>query len=454
MPVTCTHCGKELPRDDARFCSNCGTRVAPSSLNAGSQLMKDKASPDAQKPASLSPSLPPTSPIPPISPVPSVPEQRRKPVLREQIAHQPRPARLTRHFEGENAGPDLIAQPLEDERRELRVRVWDQPDIPTQTEVAIDDLPTQETPANSPTSLPMSPKASPAWSLPVAPPPSDLTMHPMMDASIQEQERRREQMEQQSTAAMPQMANIPAVPSEPRPTPFFGIQGVQNSAPVVPPTPVIHTTTSPHSEDRSISGRPITLGPSSESVSPQFLRQRARRGPTPLVLLAALVFAVIIAAIAWIRIAQPFNVPSVTQPLQSYRDTHLGFALSYPSDWRITHQSSSDLFSDSSQTAQVMVTQLPASNAPGGSTAAYLQKQAAKVGMSGAKTLATISFAGTTWQQVQGNVQINGVNDTETLFATLHHNQLLVLTQIAPQSVYADEESVIFSKMRASLQLL
>jgi hypothetical protein len=97
---------------------------------------------------------------------------------------------------------------------------------------------------------------------------------------------------------------------------------------------------------------------------------------------------------------------------------------------------------------------LPIDTAPGGGVGAYLQKQATKLAMTGVKTVTLVTFAGTKWQQLQGNVQKSGVNDTETLFATTHNNQLYVLTQSAPQSVYADEESLIFSKIRASLQLL
>jgi len=172
------------------------------------------------------------------------------------------------------------------------------------------------------------------------------------------------------------------------------------------------------------------------------------------VLLGVIVLALIIASVAWVTIAQPFNVPSVTQPLQAYRNTQLSVAISYPSDWIITHTASSVLFSDSSQTAQVAITVTAATNAPGGNGASYLQTQATKLGMTGAKTVTTTSFAGTTWQQLQGNVLRSGVNDTETLFATIHNNQLFVLTQVAPQSVYTEEERLIFSKMRTSLQLL
>jgi hypothetical protein len=179
-----------------------------------------------------------------------------------------------------------------------------------------------------------------------------------------------------------------------------------------------------------------------------------KRGLGPLIMLLVLVLVLLVAGVSWIALASPFGVSPVTKPLQSYRDTHLGFALSYPSDWTVIQKSSSTLFSDSTQTAQVTMNALPASNVSGGDIAGYVQKQVAKAGMTGAKTVMPISFAGTTWQQVQGGVQVNGVSETETVFATIHNNQLFLLMQTAPQVVYGDEENIVFSKMRASLQLL
>ena len=474
MPVTCTQCGKELPRDDARFCSNCGAPVVQS-------VVPPTAS--AIPPIPLMPLMPHASQVntPPKAPQSSLqgfPQESRH-VLREQIAHQPRPARLTRDISLENNRPASSPQALESERPELRVRVWDQEHESAQQPFPIDELPTQETPA-SPMFMPSPvPESAPLPSerpLPASPLPLSLPgIQSHMDNPNLEQERRREQIAQQSTSLMSSVSNVPVAPPEPRPTPFLGIQGIQNlqkmqSAqakdvspfPAMPPTPVLNNVPStpatqvqqpPMSYVVPVEQvKPIATGLS--SLSPQLPRQQMRRGPGPLVLLGVVILALIIAGAAWVAIVQPFNVPSVTKPLRDYRDTQLRVALSYPSDWTITHSPSSLLFSDSSQTAQVMITVSGVDNAPGGNVGTYLQKQAAKVNMTGAKTITKVTFAGTTWQQIQGNVQKNGVNEIETLFATVHNNQLYVLTQSAPQSVYADEESLTFSKMRASLQLL
>ena len=461
MPVTCTQCGNELPREDARFCSNCGTPVVPSSAHANPLPAHGNTPPNA-----------------PQRSLPGFPQESRH-VLREQIAHQPRPARLTRDISSDNNGAASSPQALEGERSDLRVHAWNQDNASAQQPLLIDELPTQETPASlafMPSPMPERAPLPTERSVSATPPPlSRQSIHGHVEQPNQEQERRREQIAQQSTSRMPSVTNSPVVPSEPRPTPFLGIQDIESLKstrtkgmtpfPVVPPTPDLYNGPPPTAsplQQTSIPSvepvqqvKPVATGPSlPSSLASQLPRQQMRRGPGPLVLLGVVVLALIIACVAWVAIVQPFNVPSVTRPLQDYRDTHLGIALSYPSDWVATHSTSSVLFSDSSQTAQLTIAVLPTGNAPGGDTGAYLQKQAAKLAMAGAKTITQVTFAGTKWQQIQGNVQKSGVNDTETLFATVHNNHLYVLTQIAPQSVYADEESLIFSKMRASLQLL
>jgi hypothetical protein len=74
--------------------------------------------------------------------------------------------------------------------------------------------------------------------------------------------------------------------------------------------------------------------------------------------------------------------------------------------------------------------------------------------MSGVKSVAPLSFAGASWQGLQGTVQQSGASYTCTIFATTHANHLVMLTQMAPQSVYDQEESVIFSALRQSLRFV
>ena len=149
-------------------------------------------------------------------------------------------------------------------------------------------------------------------------------------------------------------------------------------------------------------------------------------------------------------LAQPFSVSPITQPMQDFNDAGLGVALSYPTSWTVQRTSTSALFADSSHTAQVKIQ--AASDT--GDAATYVQQVAKKSGMTAIKPLGTTSFAGLTWQQVQGNEQQDGANYTTTMLAATHGNHVYVLTQMAPQNVYADEESVVFSAMRSSLKFL
>src|SRR5207248_10548847 len=72
---------------------------------------------------------------------------------------------------------------------------------------------------------------------------------------------------------------------------------------------------------------------------------------------------------------------------------------------------SSDLFYDSSYTDQVNIVVGTSS----GDLKQALQQQASQLGMTGQKPGTPLSFAGTTWQQLQGNVQQKGASYTETL---------------------------------------
>jgi hypothetical protein len=72
--------------------------------------------------------------------------------------------------------------------------------------------------------------------------------------------------------------------------------------------------------------------------------------------------------------------------------------------------------------------------------------------MSGAKSVVPLSFAGMSWQGMQGTVLQSGASYTCTIFATTHANHLVMLTQLAPQSVYHQEDSVVFSALRQSLR--
>jgi hypothetical protein len=174
----------------------------------------------------------------------------------------------------------------------------------------------------------------------------------------------------------------------------------------------------------------------------------------PVIFVAAVIVALILIGVgSWVFIAQPFSVPAVTQPQLSFSDAHMGLSLLYPNGWTYKKDATDSIvqFYDSSHTAQIIIA---ISNTNTSTITTYLQKQLAQLGMSGAKSAAPLSFAGMSWQSMQGTVQQSGANYTCTIFATTHANHLVMLTQLAPQSIYNEEESVVFSALRQSLRLL
>jgi hypothetical protein len=81
-----------------------------------------------------------------------------------------------------------------------------------------------------------------------------------------------------------------------------------------------------------------------------------------------------------------------------------------------------------------------------------MNKTVSSLGMTGQRTQAELSFAGATWQQIQGSVQQSGANYTATLLFTTHGEYYYTILQLAPSSTYPLEEQLVFSKMRSSFQ--
>lgn len=182
--------------------------------------------------------------------------------------------------------------------------------------------------------------------------------------------------------------------------------------------------------------------------------RRAKRTSRTMVmmLLAALAILIVGGLGAWIIVFHPFTVPAITQPQQTFSNTQLGFSVRYPGGWAAQANASNGtvLFFDSSHTGQVKLLVTPANGDPG----QILSKEAAQLGMTGVKQGNALSFAGSSWQQVQGSLQVAGANYTAVLLATVHGNHMYTLIQMAPQMTYTDEEQIIFSPMRASFRFL
>ena len=155
--------------------------------------------------------------------------------------------------------------------------------------------------------------------------------------------------------------------------------------------------------------------------------------------------------IAWVILAQPFSVPEITKTTQSFTDTSPGVSLQYPTNWAVAvhKQDGTFNFYDDNHTDQVNITVAVAGNE---NMFQYMSKTVNSQGITGQRTLPDASFAGASWQQVQGNVQESGANYTATVFVTMHGQYYYSIVQLAPSTTYLLEEQLVFSKIRSSFQ--
>jgi len=182
-------------------------------------------------------------------------------------------------------------------------------------------------------------------------------------------------------------------------------------------------------------------------------KQRKSRKPLGLLLVVLLLLLIGGGIGTWIVLYAPFTVASITQPQQTLTNTQLGVSLQYPSGWTVqvdAKQSMAKLF-DSSHTAQFSIVSHLAN---GGDASHYLQQEASQLTMTALKPQTTQMFAGSSWQELQGNVLINGASYTETLFAVIHQQNMYSIMQLAPQATYAQEEQYVFSSIRSSFQFV
>jgi hypothetical protein len=481
----CPYCKVALARDDARFCQNCGKAVAARSLIAHPVSSTPVA---ATQPELLEDTLS----------VPAVKKVRKHhPALPEQIARQPESVAHT--YEAQPVAGNEAAQPgpLSDTASEP-FPVTEAPAHPLSTKPE----PPAAAPAVLATAAPNTPATTRQLSptAPPAPPSQELMVREQeQDALVSKDdnhERQADTPREQATSLLSSDADgTPVEPqeaSQKASSDTTDLENEQKTRPVlVQPIPArfsafpdtVSRLTSPmpslvqpvrsgspwsfslsdaaHRLTSSLQStiryiavkcsrlfsplhRPVYSVPALQSV-----RQRLS-GLPGIVIVVALVLA---ALGSWLLIDQPFSVPLATRPQLAFNDVHMGIALSYPNGWT-TRKNASDStvqFSDSSHTAQVIIT---VSDIKSVTITASLQKQSAQLGLSEVKNVAPRSFAGASWQGMQGTVQQNGASYTCTIFATIHANRLVILTQLAPQSVYDQEDSLVFSALRRSLQFV
>jgi hypothetical protein len=341
--------------------------------------------------------------------------------------------------------------------RELHVRVWE-PEVETPSESAdenihdVEDLPTRAIAAlpaeraNSqeksvellPTSPLELPRSEPAQASPEEEPPTS----PLPQQSSESTDGSPYDVENQSTTALPPSKSAPSQAGNTMldaPTQNAYIDKRQPEAVQRVPSP---RTPLPAQEPGAAGAAQDNRGQA--PVKP------GKRSHLPLLVGALLLVILILAGIgAWIAAAQPFSVAPITQPQLSFSNAQLGIALSYPNGWTQQVGPGAAHFFASNHTAGVDIIVADA-----GDVNAALQQQATKLGLSGTKAGAALTFAGTTWQQSQGNLQQSGANYTVTLLAAVHGSHLYTIVQQAPQSNYADWEQAFFSPLRGSLKFL
>ncbi len=443
MSIQCTNCGQTLPRDGARFCSNCGANTSA----------------DPHNPQLLSPPI--DAPIPP-----GEQAHKNKSALREQIAKQPpfQPPRRPRTTQDDP--PPWISQlnTLEHGKTSpAKTKADLLADIPTislpggqkgqasevgpltkkddeslyfaQVDAPVEEQVLQESPVRElhvkvwgqeePFPAPLPEKSGPA--------PAKEEM-----ATVRKDEN--------SIADIPTMSNVvERTNGQTRPSMFVPMPGVQ--------TPRFYTSTPPFVQPAL---QPVQEQGLSQKSFPSAFVAPARRHKrlVPLVFTFILLCSfVAVSLLAWIYIFQPFSIPQVTQPQQSFQNAGLGVALSYPNGWTVQLDQNNGTvhFSDSTHTARFSIVVVADNGQDAGQ---YLLQEAKQLGMTAPKSGPPLSFAKASWQQVQGSVVQDGANYTETLLGITHANRFYSVIQQAPQATYADEDQVIFSTMRSSLRFL
>lgn len=206
-----------------------------------------------------------------------------------------------------------------------------------------------------------------------------------------------------------------------------------------------HISSAPPSQERRQPPMPVSAIAVSMPAGPRIRNRKL------LVLVMILLLVLVLAGTgAGIIGFQPFTVAPITQPWQSFCDPGLNISTQYPAGWlEQVEQHKAVHFSDSNHGEQFSVSTV-ASN--GEDRGKYLQKTATQLGMTSLQTGTPLTFAGTSWQQVQGSVVLNGANYTEVLLATTHNGVVVTIMQLAHQSIYTTVESTIFSHMRSSFQ--
>jgi hypothetical protein len=448
VAMLCSQCGKTIEKDEARFCNHCGVPVQRQSSVAQPSEQENQPASSSHQPVSSSAQED--------KPVHKqvVEQQHQRPPLREQIAEQP----------GAKRQPSVRVQAPQQMGEERTGE--EHPALKEQ--MAHIRPPSHPVPPAAPTKPEMSPgtgeqstdydlqavhsvKSDPVeWlaDLPSTPPLAGQQdseeeepveeMPTRLIASPPATEQKENKQEEEPVEERPTQCHVEALPPAEQKENKEEQKPVEERTTQLMAREVLKNAPAEHVEDMP-------------TVPFAYDKAKTRTSRKPLaIVLAALV---LVGVGIWIIVAQPFSVSSITQPQVGFNDNTLHISLLYPNGWmyKVSTSQSTVLFHDSTNTAQMTI--ITASAADGSDLSTYLQAQADRVGIATPKTISPASFAGATWQGVQGTVQQKGANYTCTVFATVQGNRLITIIQQAPQSTYNQEDNLVFSQMRSSLKL-
>ena len=491
MAKLCTQCGKPLPRDDARFCNSCGMHNAPAP--PGSTLASPRprmVAPEGQRPS----------------------DPGSRPALREQIAFPPRPTRLEppswmRKLESGNRARELrikvwedektgnLSHPKEQNHGQISAQSPRMADTVKQQQ-QVEDLPTASMPAATIPAQESKPSSIEQHERPLA-----TTRQPKPVDNVDDQPTRPLDLNASST---PRMQSIPVhkeqtvhsgeVPRSSTPPVHWQrpAQSVQArtrpfsqqqqweaqqqqwgpgraieqqrqlspspsyQSPVVqkPETPILPVPQPGLEPVRAVSAVSTVSAAPTASPVPSVSQPVRRKGKMRLVfVLVLLVLLGVGGVVTWINVSQPFAVAGITRTSTAFQNNNLGLALQYPQGWmaQVDQPNGAVYFYDANHTDQLNILRVVTN---GQSIDQYIKKEESQLGMTSPKGQAPLSFAGATWQQVQGTALQSGATYTETLLVTTRGNHFYALVQMAPAPTYAGADHLFFTVMRSSLQFL
>lgn len=233
-------------------------------------------------------------------------------------------------------------------------------------------------------------------------------------------------------------------------------------APGRPPTP-FPDPFSPHPPQtpaqRPPSFEPVTAPPSSLSPNASSrdaetgTQEKSHKQKRPGRVLVVLLFLVIAGGVAGYFLYNNYLAkPQDAQAYQTYQNNEFSVSLHYTPGWSVSVDQAHNTihFGDDSHTDQVNLVMAAAN----GQVDNYLNQQATQLGVSSSKAASPTTFAGTSWQALQGTVTQSGATFTIVLYAAEHNGHFYVLEFLAPQASFTQANQSHFAQIRSSFSFL